>query len=370
MNKKFFASALILAGLLCAADQAQANEVNLGPQKLKAYGIDVKKAHIDRISHDGSFIIMHQKNTPEKLKDGLGHVCFAIHINPYNNEVQSVRSYEVPASSWEYVIDTKDEKDLIIVTKGGATFLKLNFESGEVSTLHEHVAGESGFRGFPPIMRMVDGEIFIGGYFHNEEDLSDVDCTATLDPTKTGVDAFDRVWDYQGMVVKLDPQALAFTKTDMAFFAKDNLAGDAKMYLWNPPEIEKPMEFDSGKSVICMWGAKDRVIYSIQRKDGTYDLMVYDGKAKEKFFVDKGSKDMYANVFMSADGNTVLFTDTGNRIKRASYFYADADHGWKLTPVYDFHGKTRLFGEIRISDDGSKFIIKNPQGLTIADVKE
>lgn len=371
MKKNYLAAALLLSCALLSAPAVQAEENFVNPTKLKSYGIDAEKYFLTGFSHDGSFIMLYQPNTPKKKLEGLGFKLFIVNLSPSGNNIESVKEYEVPVTKWEYSMLTPDQKDIIIVTKAGATFVKFNLETGKSTILHENIPGQPGFRAYPQVLHYVDGEIFCTGYFHNEEGLCDVDCNATLDPNKEGVAAFHRVYDVQGMMVKMAPKAWTFTKKDMGFFCSepDNYKDTSLMLEWNPPEMSKPKIFDVGKALYAMWGAQNRLLYTMQREDNTFDLVLYDGTTCKKTFLDKGNKDMYFNLFMSADGKTALFTDTKNRVKRAAYFYADEANGWKITPVADFRGQAKPFGEIRISDDGSKMVIKSKQGLTVANVK-
>lgn len=369
MNSRYIISAALLGALCFASNSALADEYTETPAKLKTNGIDAAEVHITNFSHDGSFLIMHQRNTPQRIREGYGYKCFLVYLNPISNRVESVKTYELPVATFEFAALTPDQKDLIIITKSGATFLKLNLESGEISVLQENKENHAAFRAFPSVLHTVDDEMFCTGYFHNPEGFSDVDCTATLDPNKEGVLAFNRIYDIQGMQVKMDPIAWVYTRTNLGFFCVDKAEGQALMLEWNPPNDAVPFVFDAGKAAVAMWGSKDRLLYSIQREDGTYDLVVYDAATGQKSFIDKGNKDKYFNLFLSADSKTALFTDTNHRLERAAYFYADEDNGWKLTPVYDFHGKTRPFGEVRISKDGKKMAINSSKGLIIANVK-
>lgn len=371
MNKKFF-TLLAATCILSLSSTVMANEVVIPQSKLKQAGINVRKAHVGHFSNDKSFVYLYQSNPNlKRAAEGYPVELFIFPLD-YKNQVGQIRKYELanPVNKVESMILTPDQKDLVIISKSGTSFVKLNLETGKQETILEHVKGQPGFRSTPQLIRVADGKIFVQGHFYNQQNFAGVDCTANLDPSKKGIEAFEEVMRIERTIdYELKPRAYSFTSTKCAFGVIDDMKGKYSLFAWNPPEVEKPIIVDEGKVINDFWASGDRVVYTIQRADGTYDLMLYDVKTKEKKELSKGTKFPYFNILLSEDASTVILTDTEHRVSRAKYYYADEAGGWQLKPVVDFRDKTRPFGPIKISDDGTKLTLFSGNGLTIADVK-
>lgn len=373
MTKKLTTALVGAMCLLAWSGPAVADEISISKAELQKLGIDVKYARtsISGFSHDGSFITLHQKN-PDLKKAGEGYP-YELIIVPLTKDGKfgKIRRLPVgpPVTSWEYSMLTPDQKELIIVTRSGATFAKINLETGKMETIAEHVAGKPGFRAHPQVLRMVNDEIFAMGYFYTGDDFADVDCTATFDPTKKGDLAFKRVHDIELMEAKLKPRNYVFTAKDCAFYAVPKGKNHMEMYVWNPPNFEKPTKFDEGADLFSFWGSSGRIAYTMQKPNSLFDLIIYDAKTNKKTVIAADTKDPYLNIFLSEDGSTVLVTDSANRVQRAQFFYADEQTGWKLQPVADLGNRTARFGQVRISEDGKKMAVYSQAGLMVCDVK-
>ncbi|MBQ7529951.1 hypothetical protein IJT10_08665 [bacterium] len=371
MNKKFF-TLLAATCIFSVASTVMANEVVIPQNKLKQAGINVNRAHMGRFSSDNSFLYLYQSNPDlKRTREGFPVELFVLPIDG-KNKVGDIKKYEIssPVSKIEGMTLTPDQKNVIIISKSGTSFVKLNLETGKQETILEHVEGQPGFRSNPQLIRVDNGEVFVQGYFYDSQNFAGVDCTTILDPSKKGVEAFKEVIRIEKTIdYDLRPLAYSFTSTKCAFGVLDDKKGKQSIFAWNPPEVNEPVTVDDGKKISDFWASGNRVAYSIQRADETYDLMIYDLKTKEKKTIASGTKTPYFNLALSEDASTLLFTDTEHRITRAKYFYADEASGWQMKPVVDFGDKTRPFGVTRISNNGGKVAVFNRKSLTIADVK-
>ncbi|HBM96138.1 TPA: hypothetical protein DD394_01045, partial [bacterium UBP9_UBA11836] len=252
MNK--FAVGLITGAcvLSLAAGQAFAED-RLDNQKLRANDIGARELYtkLDGFSHEGDFVYFAQRNhNIEQVRKGYVMELVVIPIANGKFNEDGIRHIPLgkPITNIEYTMLTPDQKDMIIVTRSGATFAKLNMETGKLETLMEHESGKPGFRADPEIVRNVDSKMFVKGYFYNGEDFADVNCTATLDPNQKGVLAFDRIFDVELQEAKLKPQNIVFNHTNCAFYVaqdrKNNKPyGNYKLYIWNPPTFKTPTQF-------------------------------------------------------------------------------------------------------------------------------
>lgn len=374
MNK--FAVGLITGAcvLSLAAGQAFAED-HLSNQKLRDNNIGVEYAHPDNsgFSHKGDFMYFHQKN-PNLEQARQGYVSEIVVVPIANGKFQEDKIRHIPlgypVTNLDFSLLTPDQKEMIIVTRSGASFARLNMETGKVETLFEHESGKPGFRAHPEVLHMVDGKMFVKGYFYDGEDFADVDCTATLDPTKNGVLAFERVHDVELQEAKMKPRNEVFTDVDCAFYAAQDLKnnkpyGNFKLYVWNPPTFKVPTQFDEGVEFLSFWGSADRIAYTIQKPNNLYQLAIYDAKTQKKTIIADDTEAPYMNIFLSNDGSTVLCTDTKNRVGRATYYYADESTDWKLRPTADIGNKTVRFGSTRLAEDGSYFVVYSERGLDL-----
>lgn len=378
MITKRFATAFLAFTLAASAlsSAAMAEKSETPTAKLRASGIGGHNtaAALIGFSHDNSFIMMQQNVPASKVKPGASPAEFVIIPIRSDNKVGEIRHLPVgaPVTMIEYSMLTPDQKDLIVVSRDGASFAKLNLETGKTSTIHEHVEGKPGFRAQPQVLHMQDGKMFVAGYFYDDRDFTDVDCLATFDPNEKDVLAFDRIADIEKIEADLHVRNGVHTATDCAFYSAwkdEKKKDDIRMYVWNPPAHATPAEFDAGIEMESFWGSANRIAYTIQRSDKTYDLMLYDAKTGKKTTVAKGTKKPYINIFLSNDGSTILVTDSEHRLQRAKFFYADENTGWKLKETADLGNKTVRFGEVRLSEDGTKMAIFSKNGLTVANVK-
>lgn len=375
MMKKLAASLVAGACILSlAAGQAFAED-HLSNQKLKANKMGEKNLYttLSGFSHKGDFVYFSQRN-PNMDQVRQGYVMELVVVPIANGKFQEEKIRHIPlghpVTNIDYTMLTPDQKDMIIVTRSGATFAKLNMETGKLEPLMEHESGKPGFRANPEIVRAVKDKMFVNGYFYDGEDFSDVNCTATLDPNQKGVLAFDRVHDVEIYEAKLKPRNLVFTNTDCAFYAAQDVKngkfeGNFKLYVWNPPTFKEPTQFDECKEFLSFWGSADRMAYTIQKPNNLYQLAIYDAKTQKKTIIADDTAEPYKNIFLSEDGSTVLCTDTKNRISRATYYYADESTGWKLRPTADIGKKTVRFGVTRLSDDGSYFVVYSNLGFSL-----
>ncbi|MGM9992002.1 MAG: hypothetical protein ACI376_04020 [Candidatus Bruticola sp.] len=355
--------------LSLSASQALAEDY-LNRSVLKKHGIGAEYAHtaLASFSHRGDFIYFVQNTDPESVRDGIFNEIVVVPIQNGKFVESEIKHFPLghPVTTVDYCMLTPDQKEMIIVSRSGATFARLDMKTGETKTLHEHEAGKPGFRACPEILYCVNGKMFLKGYFYDGEDFADVDCTATFDPSQNGVLAFDRVYDIELQEVKLKPRNEVFTNVDCSFYAaKDQKTGNMKVYVWNPPSFKEPTQIDECKEFISFWGASNRMVYAIQKSNNLYQLALYDANTKTKTIIIDDSPFPYKNVFLSSDGSTVLCTDTQNRVNRATYFYADKSTGWKLTPTADLGTKTVRFGPTRFADDGSYFVVYSDRGLDL-----
>ncbi|MGM9992864.1 MAG: hypothetical protein ACI376_08500 [Candidatus Bruticola sp.] len=364
-------SAFILS---LAVGQAFADD-HLNNQKLKENKIGVQYSHarLSSFSHKGDFIYIHQNN-PDLEKARQGYVSEVVIIPISNGKFieDKIRHIPIgaPVTNVEYSMLTPDQKELIIVTRSGATFARLNMETGEVKTLFAHESGKPGFRAHPEVIHMVNNKMFVNGYFYDDEDFADVDCTATFDPTQNGVLAFDRVHDVELYEAKLKPRNGVFTDVDCAFYAaQDKKDKKFKLYIWNPPTFKEPTQFDEAVEFLSFWGSANRMAYTIEKSNNRYQLALYDAKTQKKTIIADDTAYPYKNIFLSNDGSTLLCTDTENRVGQAKFYYADEHTGWKLKPTADLGDKTVRFGETRLAEDGSYFVIYSDRGLNLYKTK-
>ncbi|MGM9998518.1 MAG: hypothetical protein ACI38Q_03850 [Candidatus Bruticola sp.] len=360
--------------LSLAAGQAWAED-QLSNKELKDNKIGIKHAHTRMVgfSHKGDFVFAHQNNPNlEQARQGYVSEVVVIPISNGKFKEDQIRHIPIgaPVTNVEYSMLTPDQKELIIVTRSGATFARLNMETGKTETLFEHEDGKPGFRAHPEVLHMVNGKMFVNGYFYDGEDFADVDCTATFDPTQNGVLAFDRVHDVEIYEAKLKPRNGVFTDVDCGFYAaQDKKDNKFKLYIWNPPTFKEPTQFDEAVEFLSFWGSANRMAYTIEKPNNLYQLALYDAKTQKKTIIADDTTYPYKNIFLSNDGSTLLCTDTENRIGRAKFYYADEQTGWKLKPTADLGNRTVRFGETRLAEDGSYFIVYSDKGINLYKTK-
>lgn len=368
--KHFLLATACLATFTLGAGVAQADSAFTTSAQLKKQGIDTETFYPACFSPDGRSIMGVYQGDSEDIAKGEKYRIAILSLDD-KGRVNTVRSYKVSVPHFEQITYTPDGKALVFTSRSGATFQKLDLMSGQVSTIMEHKFGTPGFRCYPLVMTLYQGQIVVQGYYYDEQDYAGRNAVATLDPTKTGVEAFTKVAEVQKAQNKARQGANFYhediTSTKNAFFVETT--GDkVDYYNWKIGDETLSLKtFDQGQEDMGMWGFNDRLLYSVKRGERDYDLVVYDANADKKTDLATETAKPYRNLFLSADGTTAMFSTFSQDNRRWRTHYAREGEGWIVKPIKGYNELSR--GVQRISADGERMFIYNQSGLRVFDVE-
>ncbi len=371
----FFSSAAITAGILLslAAAPVQAETTYVPNYILKSQGIDMRTTEVVNISPDNTLLCCFQGMQPKRGQKAL-NTMYIIPITA-DHKLGRARSFPLEGiGTVGNVAFTPDSKAVIFTTLEGSKIVKLDCKSGDMTTIMEHVEGKPGFKIYPPVLEQSDGKLLALGYHYNGEDFAGPNAIVQIDDSKTGLDAFvdarllDHVQDAVKKNSKFQNYREGYPMLDVGYITGfDENDTYCVMYAWDG-ERGSIKKFEDCKGYVDSVFSASRTVYSVQDKDGTYRLCVYDAKTGEKFVVDSGRAAPHYYTLMSSDGKTIVFSDEIPGTERYQTFYARESEGWKIQPI---EGLERIFtfGRQRVSCDGSLMVFHDKEGLRIVELK-
>ncbi|MBQ7568109.1 hypothetical protein IJT17_04815 [bacterium] len=354
----------------CTVNTAEANASLTPISALKAKGVYSDSMHIVGTSPDNRYLCAYGRVTKDSKHNDFRNLLYIFNINADNSigKVNIFNIKELPRI--EQLAFTPDSKSVVLVGKMGAKVIRLDIESGNVTTIMEHTKGQPGFRVFPLVLINNSGELLVQGYFYDEDGYCGPNTISVLDANKTGVEAFNLFREVDRMQQEARRDYLTFVeyypRKDVGFMALNNGKNIWNCYKW---EADKKIEpFDKAEEVLGFWGGDSRILYSVKRAPNSYDLVVYDAHTNDKIKLSEGRRTPYMYLFLSADGKTALFNDADDNTGTTQLYYAREGEGWEIKPLQDLNKRVRT-GTLRIALDGSRAIQHSTQGLRIIDIK-
>ncbi|MDO5296318.1 MAG: hypothetical protein Q4F00_06755 [bacterium] len=366
-------TALVLGFCFCCGlNAAEAKATKTTAMDFRAKGVNAKYLDLICMSTDNEYICFHSREPRDKDHDDFRNNVYVFKVNA-DNSLGSYKKYTITGiPSIEQLNFTPDNKSIIMISKMGATILKLDLASGKVTTIMEHIKGQPGFKVFPNILMHSDGELLIQGYFYDKDTFCGPNTICVLNYNKTGLDAFTLASDVDKMQVETrrghDTVIENFTRKDTGFWVMDNKDKSWSCYRWIDGKGVK--EFDHAQEVPGLWGSESRLLYSAKRAPNSYDLVVYDAKTDEKFKISEGRRTPYSYVFLADSGKTAIFNDINEQTKTTQIMYARESEGWAPKPLQGLDRRIPM-GIERIALDGRKVMYLNDDfTLYIADIEE
>ena len=359
----------LLTCLLCLLGPAQANSTLTSNVRLKAAGITPRFFNLVSISPDNRYICGYSREAAKPGSKQYITTMFILSVAA-NGSIDKIRAFPMEnVGRIEQACFTPDSKAVVFTVKAGATFMKLDCASGELTTIMEHVNGQPGFRSYPEIIINSNGEMIAQGYFYDANDFAGRNAIAVIDPNKTGVAAFTLANEVQKAQFSVREDNKFFTENfprkDVGFMTVQG-GGYCLFYRWLADKGVK--SYDKGQEMLGAWGGGSRLLYTVKRGEHNYDLCVYDALTENLVTLSSGRHTPFMYVFLSADGKTALFNDTNEKSGVTTVYYAREGEGWKVKPVQGLAKKMAIGGQ-RISDDGTKMIMHGNDGIRVTDIK-
>lgn len=351
---------------------AQADTVLYPTYALKSKGIDMRTTEVAGLSPDNKLLCCLQRFRPKRGEKA--HNTFYIIPVSSTGNLGHIRVFPVEGiTNIDQVSFTPDSKSIVFASKLGATLTKMDCKTGEMTTIMEHEAGKPGFMVYPMVLELSGDKLLAMGYHYNSQDFVGPQAVAEVDTDKTGLDAFvnchliDHV-QYELHKPEFEMLRSGYPALNVGFVTGYDLNNTyCDVYSWDGDRgVIKLIDECKGFQDQVYGGS--RTIYSVQEKDGTWKLCIYDAKTDEKVVLASGQDKPYYYPMMSEDGTTITVNVKPGEAERYNTLYARESEGWELKPI-DGLEKRSSFGRQRLSYDGSHMVYHNADGIRIVELK-
>lgn len=357
---------MFLGGLVLAAPLAAraADEPVLIPTaEMQSRGVEPTNCQPAVMSPDGRMLLGLGVGKPEDVKRGAPRTLWLLNLRS-DGHLGDVRRFDLKVPTLEQVAFTPDMTKAVVISRSGATYLLVDLATGAVTTLMDHQKGQKGFRADPTVLWLTkDGRLLTTGYFYDENDYAGENVIAEIDPSKTGVAAFQAGPNVEQLERKY--KGLEFTNynTESLGFLGGKDGKLYKMHRWQPDT--GLVLVDESEQFTSMWGAGDRLLYSALRRGGLSELVLYDAPTNTRKVLSDDRKE-YSYLFLSSDASTAVASLVDQQAGKISLFAAREADGFQLRPI---EGMQRVpIGMVRVSGDGERVVLLNKDGLQVVDL--
>ncbi|MGM9998625.1 MAG: hypothetical protein ACI38Q_04435 [Candidatus Bruticola sp.] len=367
--KHLLLAAACLATLTFGADMAQADNHFTTAADFKRQGVDIKNFQPICFSPDSSSILGVVYNGKGSIEKGKK---YSLVVLDFSNKltISRVRKYDIDIPMIEQVTYTLDGKGVVFTSRAGATFQKLDLDTGKITTIMEHKAGVPGFRCYPLLMVHYKDKFLATGFFYDKDDYAERNSLVYLDTNKTGVEAFTKIAETQKAQNKAHRESKNYYECMVSpnyMFFVDDLGSSVDYTTWKVGDDTLALKtFDKGLKTIGMWSYEDKLLYSVQRTRGNFDLVLYDAATNKKVDI-ASTQSPYRDLFLSQDGKTAMFSVFNKDSTRAKTYYARESEGWQVKPIEGYN--EFAFGTQRLAPNGKYMFMVNEKGMRIFEVK-
>jgi len=336
---------------------AAAQEVyNVPPRVLEGAGIDRRTFSIIHTSEDGHQVLGWDRPPVTLKKKGQKVRLWLLDFDS-GFKLKTTKSFGMDLPSLEQAQFTPDGQAVVIISRQGTEFYRLNLADGVLTTILTHVKGQPGFRSEPQILNWTEGKLITSGFMYDENDLTQETGVAFLNPDVTGIaaftpgPAFGKVEkDIAGLLgsVTISPRVLYFWARQGA---------ECTVYAWTPAEGLKPI--DKGDEVLGWWGEQAKFLYTIARA-GTNELVLYDGLFGRRQVL-ATTKVPYEGLSLSRDGTLAIGCVLEGKTKMSVFAFQEKSN-WAPRQIL----KSVPLSVLRTSPDGNVLAVYDPtKGLTL-----
>lgn len=348
-----------LIGLLFFAitGAVAAQEISNVPMRmLENAGIDKRTFTIIHTSEDGHQVLgWDRPNVTLKRKGQKVRLWLLDFDSAF--KLKESKSYGMDLASLEQAQFTPDGKGVVLISRQGTEFYKLNLADGVLTPIMRHVTGEAGFRGEPQILNWTEGRLITTGFLYDEKNLTQETGVAFVNPDATGVAAFTPGPTF-GKVEQEVPGLLgSVTISPRVLYFWGKQGQESTVYAWTPAEGLKPI--DKGDDVLGWWGEQAKFLYTIARA-GSNELVLYDGLFGRRQVLATTTQP-YESLSLSRDGSLALGCLREGKDKMSVVAFQEKS-SWQPRQIL----KSIPLSILRTSPDGNVVAAYDPsKGLTL-----
>lgn len=352
-----------LVALIALSTPTQAQET-LTTAQLRAKGVETGSLQPIVFSHDSKTVACFDHAPFEEKKEGTFFRLWFFQVQP-DGRFGDVRSVKLSLKNLQQGEFTPDDDQFVVLGNRGTTFLTVDLKDLSVHDLMVPEWGKAGFRADPPVLWSEDGKLFTLGHLYDRERFVEPSTVATVKPNAEEGSRFERGPNISALEKGLERLWFTNYGSDHSAFFGQKYPQLTIVSYWdgqNVREIDRAWKFSG------FWSQAGKLLYSRRTAEGAdNDLVVYNS-ADDHLEVVESSPEDYRYLFLSRDGDTLLFSRLIPQQERLIPYYAHKSQGWKSTPVLnDRQGRPSTIppGWMRLSSDGKWLCYVGASGITL-----
>ncbi|MEW6281315.1 MAG: hypothetical protein AB1758_22080 [Candidatus Eremiobacterota bacterium] len=345
MKIRRFGAVVALLVALALPARTEPIQARMTAASLRELGVNTFTFRPAVFTSDGLTLVAMEKTPPDLRSKGTMHRLWLVTVG-VDGKIRETRSLPIETPTLEGIAVTPDDSAAVVISKTGATYLRVPFNGGPVTPLMEHQRGTPGFRAHPSFLRPSSGELLTMGYFYDKDDFSGDTLLASVDPNGSGASAFRGGLNIQ----KVEKSVPGFYASSYTSTRGGALAGkDAtRTTLYWVEEGQEPRKLDEAERIGGFWAAGNRVVYTASR-GAAHEAAVFDAAQGQKFVLGT-DREPYGYPFLSDDSKTAVVCQLDLAQGRMNVLYARESDGFTLKPVPGLQ-KVKM-GAIRVAPNG------------------
>ncbi|NDD27000.1 MAG: hypothetical protein EB084_01880 [Proteobacteria bacterium] len=366
MRARVVLTAILLLNLMArcgwAAPSPKDSGIFVSSEELVKMGVDLREFAPGAVSNDETMMIGHQKITDAK-EIAKGHVykLFIFKLDLASKKVTADAVF-LPLPSLENYAWTADSKTVVCMGGFGTRFVAVDIATRQVRTVFAHAKGQPGFRATSMVFFLEKGRIHAPGYFYDKEQMTTSQAVAAIDPSKSGLDAFENVLDISTLFRTTLGWAMeVWYATDQAYYVL-GAKNDKRLYAFTGDQKSLKLLDRAAYRVDLVAAGAGRAVACMRESRDVGRTVVFDVAANKKWTIGEPKK-VYLYPYMSRDGATLLVSTIDLAGRKMTTWYAHDTDAWGLHPM---PGLSDVWpGVIRFSRKGGLLAFFNKDGLAI-----
>lgn len=355
------AAAAVASFLSTSMAGAEIDRIPIGAARLKSMGIDVRRAYVAVISDHGDLLLWIEKTAETSMKAaGKVFMLKTMRVDWATGNA-AVQTMWLPTTALDNVALSADGSTAFCIADKGTHFFKVDLPSQTATTVYRGQRDGPGFACFPPVLWFERDRVYCPGYLYDDAGVCTENVLVAIDPAGQGFGAVERLLGMDALM-KCAPggfQREQFFDRSQAYFATLESDRRTHLFYWSPAGL-RPIE-----SMVAIGGmavGDNRVVYCARYDDATRRVVIFDRCSGKKWLLGD-PRTVYAYLYMSHDGRSVLVSQFDLHARKFSLFYGRENDGFSLHTVPAIQQVAP--GAIRFSGDGSTVSFTNPDGLLL-----
>ena len=332
--------------------------------QLRQLGVNTSTLQPITFNHQDTIVAAFDRAPFEVKKRGTFHRLWFFEVDA-RGQLGRTKMIELPLKSVQQGEFSPDDQHFVVLGERGTTFLSVNMNTMDLTTLLEPSWGQAGFRSEPAVLWSEAGKLFVQGHHYDKERFIQPRTVATLQLDDSKGSHFKSGPNVAKIEKKLDRLWFSNYVTDQSAFFGQKFAGTTLLSHWNGESVT---EIDRATKFLGFWGNAGRLIYTSKaHESANCSLKLYDSDGRSLQTLASSPKD-FKYLFLSRNGGTLVTSQVSNSHGLLETFYAREEDDWELLPaVRDERDKALSLaaGWMRLSSEGNLLCHIGPGGLSL-----